>query len=115
MTITRNRGLLLLLGLVAACLLLASGESANAQSPGVGCTVPDQFASTRSCTFMERYGQCLSNSLSSYYDCRRYASRRSGWLGRMGARAACEGGVQVDLFVCHLRMPLYAFRQMQGG
>lgn len=116
MTISPSRAWLLLLGLVAASLLLFAGEppDARAQTSG-GCSVSAAYGGTRGCTFLEQYGQCLYNALASYNDCRSYAGRRGSTLSRIAHRAGCEVGVQVDLFVCHIGMPIYAYKQIQPG
>jgi len=111
-TLTDDRGGLLLLAFVALTALLILNDPAPAAASTQSCRVTGSYGSTRGCTALERYGQCLTNAFSSYHDCLKFSRRRTG-LKRFGRRAACEIGVQVDLFACHLGLPYYLYSQIK--
>lgn len=111
LALTRRTLLLLALAAAAACLVLSDPMPASASSQD--CRVRSSWGAQRNCTFLEQYGKCLSSAYSSYDDCLLYSRRASG-VRRLGRRAACEAGIQIDLFACHLGLPYYLYQQIRS-
>jgi hypothetical protein len=62
------------------------------------CIAVDRYDQPRDCTFLEEHGACLWNAFDSYYTC---IDESDGFWDR----AACEMGIQVDLFACNMGIP----------
>lgn len=93
---SRRRAAVLVWALIAvAVLVFARAPAVSAQAE---CEAVDMDEIPRACTFLERHGQCLWNSLDSYDRC----VEDSQWIWE---RAGCEIAVQVDLLACNFALP----------
>lgn len=92
-TIRSSRGAVSMLAMVLSLLLAALPAYADE------CETVDQNDLPRECTFMEEFGECLSNAEDSWETCLEYAN--GNWL----IEEACDLGGAVDLLACVAALP----------
>lgn len=84
-------------------VLFSHAPSLGAQS--TECQAVNMAGLPRDCTFLEEHGMCLTNALDSYNQC---VDSADNWFDR----AACEIGVQVDLFACNIALPWHLVKMI---
>ncbi|MBI4519802.1 MAG: hypothetical protein HY701_03110 [Gemmatimonadetes bacterium] len=83
---------------LALILIFAGSQPVSAQN--YQCPAVDDWGNVRECTAMERFGQCLRNGMSSYYDCESRAGKN---LFRL---ISCNGAWIVDYYSCVISIPV---------
>lgn len=89
---------------LALILILAANQPVAAQDPN--CPAVDEWGNPRECTATERFGQCLHNGMSSYYDCESRAG--NNWFKLIG----CNGAWIVDYYSCAITLPIKTIIQI---
>lgn len=111
-TIPVPRVVLFALGFLVLSLAAVASGPRDAEAAAQSCSAYTQEYQKRRCTFLEEYGNCLFNAYDSYDTCMESARRRKTGLSRSAVRLACGIGVQVDLFACHLALPVHIFKDL---
>ncbi len=90
--------LLLRAFLLSALLALVGTGTAPAEAASQECSFLMDDGTERSCTFTERYGQCIWIAYQSYSTCQDPADNE--WLSWI----ICEVAYEVDFYACTLEM-----------